>query len=652
MIAFDPRTETQEELDRIAIEADSRLERMSFGQFRMRADGLYLADDKKSLRIAGPFEVVGRARDPSGDDWARWVRFHDADNRQHQVAVKDADLHGDPAALAANLARQGLWVSPKHRKQLVEYFNGIYIAERLTTVDRTGWHTIQDQLVFVLPGETFGKPENELVVLNGAERSPYGSRGSLADWQDGICRLTASHRLPVLAVSTAFAGPLLSPSGQDGGGIHSRGQSSTGKTAMARAAASVWGPRTYMRSWRSTANGLEGAAVLATDTLLVLDELGVIESRELNAATYQLAIGAGKGRARRDGSMRTPASWRVMVFSTGEVTIRAKVEEDHSRRAKAGQEIRILDIPADAGKGYGAFDSIGTETSAAKLADAILKSSEEFYGTAGPEFIRKLTEMGTETAAITIAEKIDAFLQITAAVGTEGQIRRAARRLALIAAAGEMAIEFGIVPHWCEGEATAAAEFALRQWIASRGGNEAAEALAAVQQVRLFIEKYGTSRFEDVDNPTSMIPNRAGWRRGNGQDQVWMIPPEVWKSEVCRGLDPKLVAQVLAEKNMLLRAADGWQKVHKISGRPVRCYTITTSILSGLGVEDGVTDVTGVTKRFLEGAATNQKPNDTDNVTSVTPVTPQKHRDGVTAGNGDDRARCTATTFLKAGPFE
>jgi hypothetical protein len=54
MIAFDPRTETQEELDRIAIEADCRLERMSFGQFRMRADGLYLADDKKSLRIAGP----------------------------------------------------------------------------------------------------------------------------------------------------------------------------------------------------------------------------------------------------------------------------------------------------------------------------------------------------------------------------------------------------------------------------------------------------------------------------------------------------------------------------------------------------------------------------------------------------------------------
>ena len=176
---------------------------------------------------------------------------------------------------------------------------------------RTGWHNVGDRRVFVLPGEAFGA--TELVLLNTDAASPYGYRGTLADWQNGIGRLTAGQRLGVLAVSTAFAGPLLHLSGQDGGGIHNRGSSSTGKTSLARAAASGGVRVTYMRSWRATANGLEGAAVLATDTLLVLDELGVIDSRELNAAVYQLAIGHGKGRARRDGSMRTPASWRVMV---------------------------------------------------------------------------------------------------------------------------------------------------------------------------------------------------------------------------------------------------------------------------------------------------------------------------------------------------
>src|SRR5262249_39948101 len=161
------------------------------------------------------------------------------------------------------------------------------VEERVTFVPRTGWHNVGNRRVFVLPDESFGAAE--LVMLNTDTASPYGYRGALIDWQNGIGRLTAGQRLGVLAVSTAFAGPLLRLSGQDGGGIHTRGSSSTGKTSLARAATSAWGPRTYMRSSRTTANGLEGAAVLATDTLLVLDELGVIDSRELNAAVYQLA---------------------------------------------------------------------------------------------------------------------------------------------------------------------------------------------------------------------------------------------------------------------------------------------------------------------------------------------------------------------------
>ena len=84
----------------------------------------------------------------------------------------------------------------------------------------------------------------ELVLLNtDAASRRMATTAPLTDWQNGIGRLTAGQRLGVLAVSTAFAGPLLHLSGQDGGGIHIRGSSSTGKTSLARAAASVWGPR-------------------------------------------------------------------------------------------------------------------------------------------------------------------------------------------------------------------------------------------------------------------------------------------------------------------------------------------------------------------------------------------------------------------------
>jgi putative DNA primase/helicase len=85
----------------------------------------------------------------------------------------------------------------------------------------------------------------------------------------------------VLAISAAFAGPLLNLAGQEGGGVNIFGGSSQGKTTIAQAAASVWGRGSspgYVKAWRATANGLEGVAASTSDTVLMLDELGVVEA--------------------------------------------------------------------------------------------------------------------------------------------------------------------------------------------------------------------------------------------------------------------------------------------------------------------------------------------------------------------------------------
>ena len=633
-----------DEVETIVLDADVQAARMSFGDYKMTGDGLVFDGDA----IAGPFEILGRARDPQGDDWARWIRFKDADGRQHQVAIKDADLHGDPRTLAATLAGQGLWISPRQRPQLIQYFNNLEVEERVTFVARTGWHTIGDRRVFALPSEAFGAAE--LVLLNTDAASPYAYSGSLADWQNGIGQLTAGQRLGVLAVSTAFAGPLLYLSGQDGGGIHFRGSSSTGKTSLARAAASVWGPRNFVRSWRATANGLEGAAVLATDTLLVLDELGVIDSRELHAAAYQLAIGHGKGRARRDGSMRMPSTWRVMVVSTGEVSIASKVEEDRNRRARAGQEVRILDIPTDAGKGYGAFDRPRAgEDSASGLADEIVRSAETHFEVAGPAFLQAIIAADIDKITDSLNASIEAFCAHVVKFGSDGQIRRAARRLALIAVAGELAREFGIVP-WQKGEAIKAAEFALEQWITGRGGGEAAEVIQAIRSVRLFIEKYGDSRFENADVPESkiIIPSRAGWRRGAGKDQIWLVLPETWRSEVCAGLDPAHVAKVLAAREMLERATDGYLKQHWIGGRNLRAYTITARIFMSEEALDTLDTLEADKTCTSENDPTSQNTANTKGLTPLTPLTPQTHTEGVCKADGTEPvcAQCGAPDDL------
>jgi len=325
-----------------------------------------------------------------------------------------------------------------------------------------------------------------------------------------------------------------------------------------------------------------------------------------------------------------------MFLSTGEVSLAAKLEEDQ-RKAKAGQEIRLLDIEADAGRGHGCFDSEGSETSAAALAEAITAAAAECYGTAGPALLAAIASQGTDATKAIIVETITAFMKETGS--GDGQMHRAAQRLGLIAAAGELAIRLGIVP-WQEGSAFKAARFAFERWLTGRGGSEAAEAMAAVRQVRLFIEKFGDSRFEDLDNPgVHTIPNRAGWRKGRGDEQVWLVPPETWKSEVCSGLDPKLTARVLGERGMLDRADDGFQKVQWVSSRSTRCYTITAKIFdpdSVLTLEKGVRDVSGVNKGLLESGLTCQNANETSGLTCLTSLTCQNQSVGKNSPEYDD----------------
>ncbi|MGB6326032.1 MAG: hypothetical protein WBG11_09730, partial [Methylocella sp.] len=63
------------------------------------------------------------------------------------------------------------------------------------------------------------------------------------------------------------------------------------------------------------------------------------------------------------------------------------------------------------------------------------------------------------------------------------------------------------------------------------------------------------------------------------------IPPEVWKAEICNGLDSTMVARTLAEHVLLRRAGDGFQPVRKIDGANKRVFVLTGKISDGDGDE-------------------------------------------------------------------
>jgi putative DNA primase/helicase len=418
--------------------------------FAMRRDGLYWfpPEDDAPVHVCGPLTVAALTHDGDGRDWGCLLQWLDGDGRAHEWAMPRAMLAGDGTELRGHLLSRGLFVAPgrRARERLAEYLMRSAPAARVRVVGRLGWHAGGDgRRVFVLPDETLGAPGAERVMVQ-TERPealpPLRCAGTLEDWQRAVAALAVDNARLAFAIGAALAAPLLGLLDAEGGGFHLRGPSSLGKSTALHVADSVWGGgglRGWARSWRSTDNALEAVAAAHNDLLLCLDEMGECEPAAAAAAAYMLANGCGKGRAARDGGARRVGEWRTLFLSSGEVGLGDRLAEARGgpRRLRAGQEVRVLDIPAEAGP-HGLFETLHGHASGAALADALRKATRRCYGTAGRAWVAVLAA-DPEGVAAQAREVMGAFLRDHLPAEAGGQARRAAGRVALVAAAGELA---------------------------------------------------------------------------------------------------------------------------------------------------------------------------------------------------------------------
>ena len=85
----------------------------------------------------------------------------------------------------------------------------------------------------------------------------------------------------------------------------------------------------------------------------------------------------------------------------------------------------------------------------------------------------------------------------------------------------------------------------------------------------------------DGDDARS-VNNRAGWRKGSGAEREWWVLPEVWRVEVCAGIDAQFAARTFFDREMLRRQGNGtFQCTVKIEGIAKRAYVLTAAILQG-----------------------------------------------------------------------
>lgn len=567
------------------------------------------------FRVCDRLEVLAKTRDESGRNWGTLVRFSDPDGELKEWNIPSELLATDGGnEVRRQLFSMGLGAEcgSQPQRRLIQYIQTAATPKRAILVNRLGWHNE----AYLLPSTTLGTPKEPLFFYSiTPDLNKVKQSGTLELWRENVAAFCCGNSKLLFSISSAFAAPLLHLIGMETTGFHFFGDSSQGKTTLLKLAASVYGSPDYVRTWRSTDNALESIAAAHSDGLLILDEISQCDPRMVGDIAYMLGNGKGKARANDRGGAKSNAfEWRLLFLSTGEKTLQQHMAEV-GKTVKAGQEVRLLAIPSDAGSKLGIFENLHNFAGGAPLSKHLVENAERYYGEPFLRFIESLCASNHERIASRIRAELTSFC---ADIPTDasGQVRRAAEKFALVGFAGELATKVGITA-WRKGEAKQAARSCFDAWVSARGGVGSVEDQQILAQVQLQFERYGEARFTRWDRDDSTVDDhnvrtmeRWGFRKtledsnvlSDGEckassasacsEVVYYATSEAFKSEICKGLSLKRVKELLGECGALERDNHGGYTVPtRLPGagrNPKRVYVVRPHLIPDID-HDNVT---------------------------------------------------------------
>jgi len=584
-------------------------------RFHVEVDGVWMdrPEGKARLWICGKLEPIAQTQDEDNFFGVLW-RWQDPNGVTCEEVFSRASMTGEAGEMCKAMAARGLKLnaSQEARKAFVEYVNFGTASGKARVVSRTGWHCIEGKRIYVLPGQNFGKsPVTVILQSQSREGNIFQTSGTLAEWREAIGHKCVNNSRLGLAVCMAFAAPLLDLAGEDGGGINLFGDSRSGKTTCGIMSASVYGGDQYgggargaVRTWRSTSNSTEAIAALHSDVGLVMDELGQADSRDVGAAAYMLAGGQGKTRLDRGIGLRATLRFRIFYLSTAELTLSAKMAEAGTK-VKAGQGVRMVDLPADEDAGMGAFRDLHGADSAGQFAQELRDSAAKFYGTPLRAFIAYIIDRIERDPEFTdfVKAEIERIIgEWLAPLGTHsGQVRSVARRFGLIALAGNLATDamitgWGQVADTGERQAQWMARTCFMAWLNERGTVGTHEDAQAVLQLRKFIAENKSSRFEDwkpppesQQEPDEVAPpvekfrtmKSVGWRKFVAGEYLYLLTT-TGIHEALEGLNFKAALKVLVARGLILpRSPKETATTLRVPGAgPQKLYQVPSAVIS------------------------------------------------------------------------
>ena len=560
------------------------------GYYHDKEGRLWLkADDKSEATLISEsyIEVTALTCTKESLEWSNRISFDDMDGKRRCIDISCKNLL-EPRETQKILANSGFskrWCTSK----VVEYLKSVEPKNRLIQIDRTGWIS---ETEYICPSFTVPMRDNYF-LLGDTNNYGFAQKGKLEEWRKRICKPCEGNNILTVTLCVGLSGtllrffPTLSTTI-----INLFGKSSIGKTSALRVAASLWGGHKFIRQWRSTDNALEGSAEYYNDALMALDELGQTESKDASKIVYMLGNERGKGRSKADATLKKIREWRMPILSSGEIGIADKIEEG-GKKAKGGILVRCIDIDAHISEKFGIFNTLHDFESGTELSNYFKNQTVEYHGTAAEAFIEYLSKAEPETIRDLYHSSRNKIFEKFALKDADCQVQRIAEMFALYLTTGLLASvdQYGVFTHNTEGiESAVYAVF--ERLLEDRGGKKSCEEREIIQHIIGFLMQH-EARFsklkstihkedEDCDSPSKTeddrtVYNRLGYIKECLDKTDYYIIPELFKEEVCKGLNLKTVKKILKKNNMLSTYEDGKNKVQYLDGKRIRMVAISVS---------------------------------------------------------------------------
>ncbi len=268
------------------------------------------------------------------------------------------------------LANKGLSSNDRNARFLIEYFdlflekNSLKRSQVISHLGYVGKHFVHPLLettYHIVPPD-----EGELQRLNAIQ-----CEGTVQEWIENILEPLYDNPKAVFPVVASFASVLFKEHELTPILVDISGLSSSGKTTVQKACASVWGkPSGYISSMLTTKIAIERMAGFLNAFPLILDDTNTADDpRALQQMIYMFGNGTGKMRGSLEGSRGT-SSWQSVFITTGENNI---LEYTNSQ-GSAARVIPITNFQLKKNESF--FASFN-------------QSLERYHGSIGMEFIQR-----------------------------------------------------------------------------------------------------------------------------------------------------------------------------------------------------------------------------------------------------------------------